>query len=316
MTAPRRLLLAAAVLAYLGIGFYLSRALVTWDDEGSYLALGRMLLRGELASLFQDELSGHRLPLPFAVLGLTQVVLGPNLWWARLVSLLIGLGALGLAAAVARRLAGDVAGVLAALLLATQGVVVGYYATAMYFSLTSAILLTTIWLLLRTDLRAHAVLAMAVASLLFFTRTNLYPALPFFALWALAMARDAAARGAIVLLAIGPPLAFFAADPLHLKLLAYLPLLHRLVEPLGYRSIVELQELSRPGVAHQLWSVGLVARRYESWMFTALGLGLAWLMARAGPREPWLSPVRVRSSPRSSGGCCSRSSSSTPCQAT
>ena len=61
----QQMLVSLAVLVYLGLGLYLSRVLVTWDDEGGYLALGRKLVTGELTSLFVDELSGHRMPLPF-----------------------------------------------------------------------------------------------------------------------------------------------------------------------------------------------------------------------------------------------------------
>src|SRR5436190_13939635 len=108
----QQMLVSLAVLVYLGLGLYLSRVLVTWDDEGGYLALGRKLVTGELTSLFVDELSGHRMPLPFYVLGASQFF-GPSLLAGRWLSLALGLGVLGLAVVVARRLEGPTAGVLA-----------------------------------------------------------------------------------------------------------------------------------------------------------------------------------------------------------
>ena len=113
----QQMLVSLAVLVYLGLGLYLSRVLVTWDDEGGYLALGRKLVTGELTSLFVDELSGHRMPLPFYVLGASQFF-GPSLLAGRWLSLALGLGVLGLAVVVARRLEGPMAGVLAGLFLA------------------------------------------------------------------------------------------------------------------------------------------------------------------------------------------------------
>jgi len=274
----QQMLVSLAVLVYLGLGLYLSRVLVTWDDEGGYLALGRKLVTGELTSLFVDELSGHRMPLPFYVLGASQFF-GPSLLAGRWLSLALGLGVLGLAVVVARRLEGPMAGVLAGLFLATQGVVVGYYATAVYFSLAGLMLLAAVWALLRRDLPWHAPLGMALALLLFFTRTNLFPALPFFFVWALARAQSTFERATILFVTLVAPLAFFASDPLHLKLLAYIPGLSLLVEPLGYQSIIALQERPRPDLFQQLWSVGLVMRRYESWTLAAAGLGLAVVAA-------------------------------------
>ena len=107
----------------------------------------------------------------------------------------------------------------------------------------------------------------------------LFPALPFFFVWALARAQSTFERATILFVALVAPLAFFASDPLHLKLLAYIPGLSLLVEPLGYQSIIALQERPRPDLFQQLWSVGLVMRRYESWTLAAAGLGLAVVAA-------------------------------------
>ena len=63
----RRLLTALAVLIYLALALYLSRILLPSDDEESYLGLGRLAVTGAI-SLFEDGLTGQRMPLPFYVL--------------------------------------------------------------------------------------------------------------------------------------------------------------------------------------------------------------------------------------------------------
>src|SRR5712691_11787694 len=183
-----RVAVGVMVVVYLVLGVFYSRTLITWDDESSFLALGQMALAGQIA-LFQDEMTGQRMPLPFYVLGASQVLFGRSLWVARLVSLGLGLGALLATVAVARRVGGDLAGVLAGLLVATQGTIVGYFATATYHSVTALILITAVWILLKEKLAWRAAIGMTIASLLFFTRTNLFPALPFFLVWALCLAR-------------------------------------------------------------------------------------------------------------------------------
>ncbi len=270
----RRLLTTLTVIMYLALALYLSRILIASDDEESYLGLGRLVLTGAI-SLFQDDATGQRMPLPFYVLGGSQVLFGRNLWAGRLVSVGLGLGVLVLTIATARRLGGDLAGVLAGLLLATQGVVVGYYATAAPRALTALIFMLAVWLMLRTDLRWRCALGMAAASLLFFTRTNMFPAIPFFFAWAILGAASHAERLVVLLVTAAPPAAFFLSDPRHLKLLAHVPVLHRFVDPLGYRSIFGFSAFRRSGLVEQIWSFPLFARRYESWALAALGLAVA-----------------------------------------
>ena len=279
-----RVLVGSAFAIYIVVALVLGRTMYSWDDETAYLAFGRAVWTTG-ASLFQDELPGHRMPLPFYVVGLSQLPVGPTLWGGRLLGIAIGLTTLALLVAVVRRLEGPLAAVLAALLFATQGVLVGYFATATYISLTASLLLAAVWLMLRRDVPWHATLSMAVAALLFFTRTNLFPAIPFFALWALWNARTPLERFVIVLLTIVPPAVFLLSDPLHLKLLAHVPLVGRLVEPLGYKSVFELQEMPTPSIRQQLAGIALVARRYESWTVVAAGLMLGALIARARKRS-------------------------------
>src|SRR5439155_16010652 len=279
-----RALVASAFLIYLALAVVLSRTMYSWDDETAYLAFGRAVWTTG-ASVFQDELPGHRMPLPFYVIGATQALVGPTLWGARLLSIAIGLTTLPRLVWIVRRIEGQRAAVLAALLFATQGVLVGYFATAVYISMAASILLAGVWLMIQRDVPWHATLAMAVTSLLFFTRTNLFPAIPFFLVWALAVARRPVERLLIVAVAVLPPAVFLLSDPLHLKLLAHVPLIGRVVEPLGYKSVFELQELSPPGLRHQLAGIALVARRYESWVAVAAGLIVGGSVARVRRRS-------------------------------
>ncbi len=288
---PRVLALLAFVI-YLVVALYLSRVLYTWDDESAYVALGRLATTGAL-SLYQDEMTGQRMPLPFYVEGASQIIFGRNLWAARLFSLVIGIGALVLTIAVARRLGGDLAGALAGLLLATQGVVVGYYATATYHALTATILMAAVWVLLNKDLPNRHALGMAVASLLFITRTNMFPALPFFFAWAVLGARSAVEQAAVVLITVVGPAIFFLSAPTHLKLLAHIPGLNHLVAHVGYRSILSFSPVDHAGFGRQVWALAYIARRYESWAVAATGLALVAALLRLRGR-PILSTPRRR----------------------
>lgn len=270
----RRILLTAAILIYLLQGLFFTRTLVSSEDEEAYLALGYLAVTGKI-SLYQDEMTGQRMPVPFYILGGSQLVFGRNLWAGRLLSLALGLGALGFTIAVGRQLHGEVAGFLAGFFLATQGAIVGYYATAAYHAMTAFILIVAVWVLLKKDLPWRYPLGMAVASILFFTRTNLFPALPFFFVWALVGARTLLERLAVVLVSVAPPAIFLLWDTTHLKLLAHVPVLDRLVEPMGYRSILYFQAAPQSDLGHQVWSLLLFARRYESWTLAIFGLMLA-----------------------------------------
>ena len=45
-------------------GAWLAQRLVTWTDESAYVHLGYLAASGRI-SLFQDEMTGSRMPLPF-----------------------------------------------------------------------------------------------------------------------------------------------------------------------------------------------------------------------------------------------------------
>src|SRR5262249_42195687 len=159
----------------------------------------------------------------------------------------IGLAALLMTSAVARSVGGDVAGVLAGLLMATQGTVVGYFATATYHSVTALVLMTAVWVLLKEEMRWRGAVGMGVAALRFSTRPILFPAPPFFFGGARGGPRSGAERLAVALATIVPPAVFLAVDPTHLKLLAHVPVLHGFVEPLGYHSILEFSPVRAAG---------------------------------------------------------------------
>lgn len=276
------LLLLLLIAVYLGQGFFYTRTLVSSDDEESYLSAGLLAVTGAI-SLYQDDMTGQRMPLPFYVLGGSQVVFGRNLWAARLVSLVLGLGAVLLAVRLGRQLGGDSAALFAGAFLATQGAVVSYYATATYHSLTALVLTGTVCLLVHGAPRTSVLGAGGIA-LLFFTRTNLFPALPVLGVWALIGARRAWPRTAVIG-AVGLPVAlFFLSDPTHLKLLAHVPVLDRLVEPLGYRSVLYFEPVSERDRTSFLWVLVLLGRRYESWLLAATALLCGWILARRSIR--------------------------------
>jgi len=107
------------VIVFLAQAAFYSRTLVPSENENSYLGLGFLTVTGQM-SLYQDELTGQRLPLPFYVFGASQVLFGRNLWAGRLVSIVFGTAVIVLTMYLASRLAGPLAGWLAGLLLATR----------------------------------------------------------------------------------------------------------------------------------------------------------------------------------------------------
>ena len=271
--------LALASLLFLAQGLSLATRMVTWSDESAYVHLGYLATTGKI-SLFQDEMTGSRMPLPFYVLGISQVLLGRSLMAARLTSLAFGLLGLWLTAMLARQIAGNAAGLLAAFFLATQGVVVGYFATATYHGLVASILLGGLVLAVGPRSVSSRILGMATLSLLFFTRTNLWPVLPaaLAGLWVTSRTR---AERLLLLPAAGlVPLAFFAWDRRHVKILANVPGLNRLTAKLGYPDPRGLGDLPPQELADRLWAVVRFARTYEFWMLAAVLLVAVAVVSR------------------------------------
>src|SRR5262249_19314719 len=99
--APYWLGLILLSALYLVQGAWLAQRLVTWTDESAYVHLGSLAASGRI-SLFQDELTGSRVPLPFLIIGWSQVLFGPGLLAARLTSLAIGVPVVWLTAWIGR----------------------------------------------------------------------------------------------------------------------------------------------------------------------------------------------------------------------
>ena len=279
-TWPTRSLLVVLFLAVLAQGIFFSQYIVPWEDEGGYLVLGAMSLRGEIR-LFQDEMLGERLPLPFYVLGASQFVAGPNLVAARLLSLLTGLLAIWLVYRTGTVLGGALCGTLSALFLATQAMVVAYYATAMYFAFCSLIIAAGFYLL---AVHRAPIASMVVFSLLSLTRPHLAVMVPVVLGYLLLRAPSRREQWLLLAVAALPPLIFFASSREHLKLLAYVPVLHHLVRPLGYESLFNLGGLAQAEAGESGWAEGRAIawfiRRYVFWCAAGIGLTGGWLLIR------------------------------------
>jgi hypothetical protein len=291
ITLIRAMVLAAVIGVYLWLGVSQSRNMVASDGEDSYLSIGTLAVTGQI-SLYQDDLPGHRMPLAFYAIGASQALFGPNLWIARLVSVGLGLGVIFVTIAVAWRLGGELSGWVAGALLATQGALIGFYSTAAYHSLVALLLIAAVGLMFYRPW-----LGVSVASILFFTRANMMPALAFLTVWGLWSARSKLERAAVAVIATVPPLVFFLADSRHQKLLAYIPIVRHWVEPSGYVPLLALMfdgDLGHYGPNHlgaSIWSVLLLARRYESLAFAALLLGIAWTVLACRQKVihwPWI----------------------------
>ncbi len=278
-----------AVAVFLVFAMYLSRTLVASDDEAGYLSLGYLTLRGEIF-LYQDEIAGGRVPLPFYVLGLSQLPLGPDLWGGRLLSVALGAGALLLTVRAGAALAGPWAGVIAGLLLATQGVVVGYFATAGYHALTALVLMAVLQLFIGTSSTPRNLVAALATGLLFLPRTPVQPLVPY--LWGVAALRTRGAIGRLLVLMAGilTPAAFLLSDRSHWKLLAHVPGLQIIAASLGYHSVFFFSGPPATALYTHPWSAVLFGRRYEYWTLAAAGLTVAfawsWLRGRWRPGLP------------------------------
>lgn len=277
----RSLLAICFVVSALQSVFFVYALVTDGDAEGVYLYHGQLAVRGKI-SLYQDEMTGHRVPLPYYVIGLSQVLWGPSLLAARAVSASIGFGAVVLVWLLAARLGGELCGVLALLFAVTQAYLLGYFAWATFHSLISFLLLAALYLLLATDLRVKRVLAMGVCTMLFFTRPQIWPLQPlaFAFLWREAEGRRE--RWAIAATAVGPPVAFFLFDVNHLKLLASIPGLDRFVLPLGFQAVAVPYRYEHDWRAAMIGALQLSGRSYKTWIVAAVVLlaVLGWRVAR------------------------------------
>jgi hypothetical protein len=298
-------LLGSLLAAYAVVALFSVWTLASHDYETEYLALGNLVVRGQI-DLYQDELRGHWPPLPFYVYGAPQALLGPSLLGGRLVS--FGLGALlvALVFVLANRWAGPLAGTIAAALVCTHGLVIGYFATVHFAGLVALAHLLGLHVLHGPGGRSRPLVAMAIFASLFLVKNNYWPAIPFVLALLAARPQPARRRLALVIIAVAAPIAFFAWDPRHLKMLAYVPLIQRWVEPLGYLPWYLLTEDAGRMAASEYadiawefsWSGRLrgiaggmlfLAKRYAVWL--AL-LALAALVALARSRD-WRGALRL-----------------------
>jgi len=259
-------LVAAVLLAAQGLR--LANRMVPWTDESAYVHLGYLVVHDRV-SLFQDELTGSRMPLPFWIIGASQVVAGRSLLAARITSLALAVVAVILTALVARRLGGPTAGAVAALLFATNGVLVGYLSAGVYHSIAAVILLSGLLVIVGVRQPTGNIIGMAVLSLLFITRTNLWPIIPGVCAMLLWTARGTRERLALLVAAGWAPAVFFATDMRHLKVLAYVPVLNRVVVPLGYPRGWELVDIHAPTSFDRVWAFIRFARMHEFWTIAA-----------------------------------------------
>jgi len=280
--------LAAILLAFLGLAVFFAHYLVPWDDEFGYVIYGPMALTGQLR-LFQDEMTGQRLPLPYWVIGLSQVVTGTSMLSARLTSAVLGAATVGLTFALGRSLAGPTAGFLSALFLVTHALVVGYYSAASYHALSSLLLVGGLLAISRERPPVWPVVGMVLIAGLWLCRANLAVMVPAVLVYVLFRARSRGERLALLLAGLLPLVAFLAWSQEHLKILAYIPVVNRLVEPLGYRPLFALQDFpeGKP-LAENLW---WWLRRHLPWVAATVILLTAALATRlARPRVRWPSP--------------------------
>jgi hypothetical protein len=277
---------APAGALFLLQGVRMAWQMLTWPDESAYLHLGYLAATHQI-TLFQDEMLGSRMPLPFYALGLSQVLWGRDLLTARLFSLAFGLVALVLVAIIARRLAGNLAGVLGAFFLASNGVLVGYFATATYHALAAAILMFGLAFIVGVQKRWENVVGVAVLSVLFLVRTNLWTVPPAVVVGLALQARSVPYAFTLMATALIIPVTFFAWDIHHLKVLAYVPVIGGLVRPLGFQSTLDLTAFDAQIRGNWWTALVRTIRMYEAWIAAAAVLCYAHVGGgRSGASEP------------------------------
>lgn len=286
--------LALILVVFLVQGLVLARVLVPSHDESSALFLGYLAASGR-ESFYADSMVGHRPPVPAYIFGGTQVIFGRSLLAARHLSIGFGVALVLLTALLARRLGGPLCGLLAAAILTAQGAVVGYYALGDYHALVPLVMVAGLSVWLSGDSPTRNVLGVAMLGLLFFMRTHMWPLIPLALLLALRRARGPAERLAAGAAVIAPPLAFLLWDPRHLKLLASVPFVGRLVRPLGYLPFTLLDDRPYRDLGYQIATLVRLGRRYEFLvLLVAVTAGLvAWRLATTRRRAPYLMDRRV-----------------------
>lgn len=289
MSRLRSVLLGLCLAASATQSVFFAWALVPDPEEEMYMYLGKLALTGRI-SLFQDELVGNRMPLPYYLIGLSQFLCPRSLLAARFFSSALGLACLVLVWRIATRLGGELAGILALLFAATQSLLIGYFDVASYHSLVSLLLLLALYLELCTELPYRRLAAMGLVSALFFTRTTMMPLIPATLVYLLWRARDRRERALLMAIAIVPPAVFFASDTNHVKFLAYAPVLDRLAGAFGFSSnrgaAIELLNLVA-GESPVKAALLLFARWYRMWILAGVAVLTAVALGLATRRPAW-----------------------------
>lgn len=283
--ARDRLWLAAILAGFTALGVFFALYLLSWDAEWGYVFLGNLAVRGEVR-LFQDEMRGERLPLPYYVIGLSQAIGGRSLLAARLSSVALGAGVVLVTFALGSSVGGRTAGFLSALFLVTHGMVVGFYAAASYFALCSLLIAAGL-LAISVGRPWGRLVGMGCFSALALSRPNLAVMAPAVWIYLMFQAGDRRERAALAAVAALPPIAFLAWSPEHWKILAYVPGVDRLVEPLGYRSVFKIGALSLIPDADRHWTEGVVwfVKRHFFWVLATAALAAGWAMSGARGAE-------------------------------
>lgn len=276
-----RIWLAAVLVAFAIFGVWFATFRVS-SEEGGYVFLGNLAVRGQVR-LFQDEIVGERLPLPFYAMGLSQLVAGPSLWAARLTSVAFALLTGWLTFALGRAVGGPAAGVLALLLLATNGMVVGYYAAGSYFAFCALLATAGLWAIAT----GRPLLGMACYTALALSRANVAVMAPVVLGYLLVEARSLRQRWALVLVGVVPLAVFFGWSTEHWKMLAYVPLASRWVAPLGYHSVFALGGQALASDPHWADLIVVFGKKYVFWLAAAAAIGAGWALSwrRASLRE-------------------------------
>jgi hypothetical protein len=287
--------LVAALAGFVALATFFALYLVSWDAEWGYLTLGRLVLEGKVG-LFQDEMIGERLPLPYYLIGLSQMLGGPSALAGRLTSAAVGALALLLTFRLGSRVNGPACGLLATGFLATQGVVVAYYAAASYYALCAALAVGGLAALASLPRPWSRVVCMACFVAIAFSRANFAVMAPFILVYLLYTAATRVERLAVLAVFALPPVVFFASSVDHLKIFAFVPVLDRLVAPLGYRSGFSLGLNQVFAGSTPLEALVWFGKRHFFWLVSTSVLALGWLLARryGGPAGAVSTPPLVR----------------------
>ena len=261
--------------AIIALGIFHALALVSDGDvEGALLHHGWLILRGELG-LFSPEMTGHRAPGPYWLVGLSQILFGPSVLAGRAFSLLAGWAGVLVLWFTSRRALGEPAGTLTLVFLASSQYLMAHMAVAAFHGLAFLWVALGAWFLVASDSRWRRALVVLCAWGLFLTRPQFGLAVPAAALWGLCTARSRPARVAVAVASVGPGFLFLAAYwPGVLKMAAYVPPLAPWAASQGW---VPVPFPPEPDWGTRIWrALVLVLRSYKGWIAAGLAAWALW----------------------------------------